>query len=143
MYPEEYMPVTEVSGLVFAKDGDILLYRSPFFKDHYSLPLGAVHLGEKREQAFARVVQENFGLEIQNIRYAFTVDSIFSDEYLKKSHFVIHEYVAELSEFQDKNSVRLLSDQASYVWVPCMFALDLLLTKESKIMIEWSLREKK
>jgi ADP-ribose pyrophosphatase YjhB (NUDIX family) len=143
MHPEEYIPITQVSGLLFAKDGDVLLYRSSFLKGHYSLPLGAVHLGETREAAFQRVVHDGFGLEIEHVRYAFTIDSIFSDEYFKKSHFVIHEYVADLTEFQDKNAVRLLSDQDAHLWVPPQFALDLLLTKESKIMIEWYLREKK
>ncbi len=137
MHPEEYYPQVTVSGLVVANDGDILLIRSKEWNDHYALPDGKVHLGEAREPALCHALKEKCGLEVVSVQYALTIDSIFSDEYYRRSHFVIHEYVCKLSALQTKEDVLLQDDSDDFVWVPPFEAQKLLLTKEAQVFIQW------
>jgi 8-oxo-dGTP diphosphatase len=140
MHPEEYLPLTTVGGLVIANDEDILLLRSKEWNDLYHMPYGQVALGEKREEAFFRVVKEATGLDVTYIEYALTVDSIFSEEFWKKSHFVMHEYIAKLSAMQDKTDIILHDEIDDFVWVPPFQAKKLPLTKETKILLNWLLQ---
>ena len=140
MHPEEYLPLVTVGGLVVANDGDILLLRSNKWKDHYHAPCGQVALGEKREDAFFREVKEATCLDVINVQYVLTIDSIFSDEFWKKSHFVMHEYTSSLSDLQDKTDVMLNDEINDFVWVPPAQAQKLPLTKETKILLNWLLK---
>ncbi|HCA41216.1 MAG TPA: NAD(+) diphosphatase [Aminobacterium sp.] len=65
-----YPPVTPVIAVAIEKDGHLLLARSPHFPpNRYSILAGFVEPGEQLEEAVAREVKEEVGLEIQDITY--------------------------------------------------------------------------
>ncbi len=137
MHPEEYVPQVTVAGLVVARDGDILLIRSHDWKDHYTTPVAKVAVGKTREQALVQSMKDSYGIDVEAVQYALTCDSIFSDECEKKSHFVIHVYIAKMNELQTKEDVLLADELDDFVWMPPFEAKELLLTKETKIFIDW------
>ncbi len=65
-----YPTISPVIAVAIEKDGQLLLARSPHFPPkRYSILAGFVEPGENLEEAVAREVMEEVGIEIKNIHY--------------------------------------------------------------------------
>jgi hydroxymethylpyrimidine pyrophosphatase-like HAD family hydrolase/ADP-ribose pyrophosphatase YjhB (NUDIX family) len=135
-------PLVTVGGLIIASDGEILLVRSEKWSNLYSVPGGKVEWGETREKAFEREIWEETGLKIVNIRFAIVQDCIFSREFWQKRHFVMNDFIADLSPTYQKESVVLNSEACEYQWIAPEIAFSLPLHHECHILIEWYLNHK-
>jgi MutT/NUDIX family protein len=58
-----------VRVIIYRDDGDILLVKSRFSRQEWSLPGGGVNRNEGYEQAAAREILEEVGIKIDNLRY--------------------------------------------------------------------------
>jgi 8-oxo-dGTP diphosphatase len=96
LYPES--PVVGV-GAVILHDGEVLLVRraNPPLQGEWSLPGGALELGEKLRDGIAREVKEETGLEVEVGPVLDVVDSIFPDgDGRPQYHYVLIDYVCHL-----------------------------------------------
>jgi 8-oxo-dGTP diphosphatase len=97
-YPKN--PVCAVGAIIFRHDSVLLIERgkAPAL-GKWSIPGGAVHLGESLEDAVVREVQEETRLTVRPRRIGKVIDRIFRDEAGRvQYHFVIVDYLCEVLE---------------------------------------------
>ena len=102
IYPKE--PVCAVGAIIFRQDSVLLVKRGkePAY-GKWSIPGGAVHLGETLENAIIREVREETCLEVRPIQLAKVVDRISRDEEGSiRYHFVIVDFLCEVLNGEPK-----------------------------------------
>jgi len=93
LYPS--LPVVGV-GAVIVRDGLVLIVRraNPPLQGEWSIPGGALDLGEKLRDGVAREVREETGLEVEVGPVLDVFDSIFPDaEGRTQYHYVLVDYL--------------------------------------------------
>lgn len=128
-YPQHPLPAV---GALIVNGSRILLIKRAFEPSagKWSIPGGAVELGERVEEAVRREVREEVGIEIEDVELLGIYDSIVRDSNGDvKYHYVIVEYLARARSPEVTPS----GEVAGYAWV----SLDEL----EKLEITPSLRE--
>ena len=94
-YPER--PITGV-GVIIYNEGKVLIIKRAFepSKNKWSIPGGAVELGEKVRDAAKREVYEELGLDVEIKDVVDVLDNIVYDGEKIKYHFVLVDFWAEL-----------------------------------------------
>lgn len=106
-------PEPTVSAIIVNPDGKILLCKSHKWGDKYVIPGGHIELGEKMEDALRREILEETGLSIYNIELISLKESIYSDTFYEKKHFIFIDYLCKTN-----SSKVVLNDEADeYEWV--------------------------
>jgi 8-oxo-dGTP diphosphatase len=136
-------PLATVGGLIVAPDGDILVVKSKKWIDCYALPGGKIELGETREQAFIREIKEETNLSVENVIYVMAQDSIFSPQFWKPNHFIMHDFVAQLASGCTKNDVILNDEADNYLWKGAQELKQMPLNKEAYVLLDWYIRNGK
>ncbi|MGH7754276.1 MAG: NUDIX hydrolase [Gemmatimonadales bacterium] len=112
-YPER--PVVGVGGVVI-RDGTVLLVeraREPLV-GQWSLPGGAVELGETLEEAVVRELREETGLTVRVLELVEAFERITRDESARpRYHYVLLDYLCE----PVSGSARAGSDVRAVAWV--------------------------
>jgi ADP-ribose pyrophosphatase YjhB (NUDIX family) len=113
-YPDR--PVVGVGAVVLDSDRVLLVKRGQApLKGHWSLPGGAVEIGETLEQAVAREVLEETGVTIEVGPIVEVLDRISRDvDGLVEHHFVLIDFVARPLG----GIVEGASDADEAAWVP-------------------------
>lgn len=113
-YPEQ--PIVGVGGIIFQGESVLLIKRGREpARGQWSIPGGAVDLGESLEEAVAREVLEETGIEAEPIALVKVLDRIFRD----KERRVVYHYV--LADFLCRSAggeVRPGSDALEARFVP-------------------------
>jgi len=112
-YPER--PVLGVGAVVVDQDRVVLVKRAHEpLKGEWSLPGGAVEVGETVEAAVAREVREETGIEVRVGSLVEVLDRLHrGDDGRLEYHFVLLDYVC----FPVGGSLRHSSDAADARWV--------------------------
>ena len=94
-YPQA--PVCAVGAIVFRGDAVLLIQRGkPPAQGKWSIPGGAVRLGETLENAVTRELREEVEMDVKPLWVGKVVDRIYSDsEGNIAYHYVIVDYVCE------------------------------------------------
>lgn len=131
-YPEQ--PVVGVGALI-VKDGQILLVqrgKEPA-RGLWSLPGGAVELGETLHAALAREIREECGLKIAVGPLVAVLDSLTVDAAGRIAyHYVLLDFLAEVLEGEPSPS----SDAQEACWVPIAQVPSLTLTDGLLLLLE-------
>ncbi len=93
-------PIVAVGAVVLNDTGQVLLIKraKPPRAGEWSLPGGAIELGETIEAALIREVREETGLDIKVQRALMNVNSIIKDTDGKTEyHYVLLDYLAKVS----------------------------------------------
>ncbi len=108
-------PIVAVSAVI-VHDGRILLVNrgSEPNKGLWSLPGGAIELGETARDALIREVREETCLDIEPLRVAYVHDVIMKTDQTVLWHYVIISYFAAVVG----GHARASSDAAAVEWVP-------------------------
>jgi len=137
VYPETPIPAV---GAFILKDGKLLLVKRAYEPGagKWTVPGGAIELGEKTVEALHREILEEVGIRLKNVKLLDIYDAIFRDEGDRiRYHYVIIEFLAEPETMEVK-----LSDEAlDYRWVNLEEVEHLDLTYSVRYMIKkyWGL----
>ena len=129
-------PIVTAGALIFAPSRKVLLLKTHKWKHLYSIPGGKVELGESCAQAVIREVKEETGLDIINVRFMCYQESIFSPQFWKKAHFVMHDFCADIKSGVSENDVVLNDEAQEFVWVTREEAKNLPLALETQKLLE-------
>ncbi|MFQ5882305.1 MAG: NUDIX hydrolase [Candidatus Methylomirabilales bacterium] len=135
----EYPPRPIVAvGAVVVKAGKVLLVRrrrDPN-RDLWSLPGGAVSLGEGLREAVAREVKEECGIEVEVEELVEVLDRIHADrEGRIRYHYVIIDFLASWR----RGRLQAASDISEARWVDLGMVGDLPLTEGAAAVVEKAL----
>lgn len=114
--PRRDRPIVGVGAVIFNGDGEVLLVRrgKPPLHQEWSIPGGAVELGETLEQAVKREVLEETGLTIRLRGLIDVVDGIIrGDDSEPTHHYVLIDYAADAAI----GTARAASDVSEVIWV--------------------------
>jgi nucleoside triphosphatase len=106
-------PEPTVGAVIFNPENKILLCKSHKWDNKYVIPGGHIELGEKMEEALKREVLEETGVEIFDIKLIGVKESIFSDTFHEKKHFIFIDYTCKT----DSYIVTLNEEAQEYKWV--------------------------
>jgi nucleoside triphosphatase len=106
-------PEPTVSAVIFNPAGKILLCKSHKWGNKYVIPGGHIELGEKMEEALKREILEETGLNIYDIKLVSLKESIYSDKFHEKRHFIFIDYICKT----DSTNVSLNDEAEEYEWV--------------------------
>jgi mutator protein MutT len=130
-YPER--PIIGVAAVVIENDKVALVRRGrPPAYGEWSLPGGAVELGETVEKAVIREVREEIGLEVEVLELVAILDRIFLDkEGQVQFHYVLLDFLCR----KTGGKLRASSDAISCARVPFSALDEYKLTKETREVI--------
>ena len=106
-------PEPTVGAVIFNPEGKVLLCKSHKWNDQYVIPGGHIELGEKMEDALKREILEETGLNIYDIELISLKESVYSDKFHEKKHFVFIDYKCKT----DSSNVQLNDEADAYEWV--------------------------
>lgn len=107
-------PEVTVGAIIFNPSDKILLCKSKKWNDQFVIPGGHIEKGERMEDALKREVREETGLEVYNLQLISLQESIYSQQFHSKKHFIFIDYLC-----RTHSSEVVLNDEAdSYAWVP-------------------------
>jgi len=105
-----------VGGIVFDRDRVLLVERGKEpLKGYWSLPGGALELGELIEEGVRREIREETGLEVEPLRLAGIYERIIRDsEGRPEYHYVLMDYICRVVG----GTLAPASDVSRAEWVP-------------------------
>lgn len=106
-------PEPTVGAVIFNPDGQVLLCKSHKWNNQYVIPGGHIELGEKMEDALKREVLEETGLKIYDIKLISLKESIYSNTFYEKKHFIFIDYQCKTNSY----NVQLNDEADAYAWV--------------------------
>jgi len=113
-YPQR--PIVAVSGVILNPTKEILIVRrakSPG-KGLWSLPGGAVKIGEKLHNALIREIKEECNISIKIEKFLGAFDRIFFDENQNvQYHYVVLDYLCHTKDTE----IQPASDIDDYIWI--------------------------
>ncbi|WFD10208.1 NUDIX domain-containing protein [Tepidibacter hydrothermalis] len=106
-------PEPTVGAIIFNPEGKILLCKSHKWNNQYVIPGGHIELGEKMEDALRREILEETGLHIYDIKLISLKESVYSNKFHSKKHFIFIDYTCKT----DSTNVQLNDEADGYEWV--------------------------
>ena len=115
-YPEA--PIVGVGAVVVHAGRVLLIERANEpLKGEWSLPGGALELGETLEEGVVREVEEETGLRVKPVCVVKAFDRISRDEDGRvRYHFVLVDFLCHLSDGQSADAARCASDAVRARW---------------------------
>lgn len=87
-------PLATVGALVFNDAGDALFIKTHKWGGRWAVPGGKIDYGERIHAALLREFREETGLELVDVRWAPTLESVESSEFHKPAHFILLNFTA-------------------------------------------------
>ena len=137
-----HFPRTDPAVIMLVTDGErALLGRNKNFPlpGMYSTLAGFVEPGESLEDAVAREVREETGLELDDLQFAMVQDCIDSGEFVTPAHFLLLNYVA----LTRPGEVKLNDEAQRYMWVPPEEALAMNLNTPTRVLLELAMTRRR
>lgn len=108
-----------VRAIVFRDNNLLVMKRNKFGTQYYTLPGGAIDMGETSDQALIREMAEETGIQLGDARLVFIEDGgeIYGTQYIYLANYVSGE--PHLSPNSDEASINALGKNTyEPVWLP-------------------------
>ena len=130
-YPKR--PIVGVAGVIIEDDRVVLVRRGrPPAYGEWSLPGGAVELGETLEEAVTREVEEEVGIKVDVVEVVAVLDRIFLDkEGRVQFHYVLMDFLCT----RRTGKLAASSDAISCAYVPLSALTRYRLSRETREVI--------
>lgn len=126
-------PIPTVGGLIFDREGRVLMIRTHKWSDRWGIPGGKIKSGEAAEAALKREIREETGLEIGDVEFVLVQDCIDSPEFYRRAHFVLLNYTCRCLGMP---RVVLNEEAQRYEWVIPERALEMDLNRPTRVLLE-------
>ena len=135
------LPVVTVGAAVFhPREDRVLMVRTHKWSDLWGIPGGKVKYGESCPDALRRELQEETGLQVEEVRFVLVQDCIHSREFYRDAHFVLLNYTGRCV---GDPQVRLNDEAREFQWASFPEALALPLNQPTRVLLEEILRQRK
>ena len=132
-YKAQKYPEPTVGGLILNRKRELLLVKSPKWRDRYTIPGGHVEIGETLVEALKRELKEEVGVQVDDPELLIIQEAIFTREFFRKRHFIFFDYMCKT-----KNSIVKVDGKeiTSFRWINPEDALKLNLDAFTKKSVE-------
>ncbi len=134
--PKPKYPLATVGALIVATDDSLLLIKTHKWHHKWAVPGGKIDYGETIKTALKREFKEETNLDIYDIHWAATQESIESNEFYKKAHFIFLNFIAK----SDSKEVILNNEAQEYAWVNKKEILEYDLNTPTRTLVEFYLK---
>ncbi len=115
------MKTVEVVAAIINKDNKYLITKRSYgeFKDMWEFPGGKIELGESKEEALHREIEEELEITIKDLEFLTTVDYDY-----QSFHLTMHCYLCKISggrlKLKVHNDIKwlALNEMDNQLWVP-------------------------
>lgn len=132
-------PIAAVGAVVF-QGGKVLLVQRKVdpYAGRWSIPGGAIELGERARDALVREVMEECGIEVEPLEVVDVYDNIMEDDEGIRFHYVVIDYLTRHISGRPKAG----SDAEDVRWVPLSDLESYVLTPLARSAIQkaWEMR---
>ena len=132
-------PIPTVGALIYNTKNKALMIKTHKWSGKWGIPGGKIEYGETSEEALRREISEETNLNISNIKFVLSQDSIESDEFFKPAHFILLNYTCSTA---GECNVELNDEAQDYCWVSEKEALKLELNKPTRFLIKTIIAQK-
>ena len=133
-------PISTVGGLIFNRQGEVLMIRTHKWSNKWGIPGGKIKWGETSEAALKREIKEETNLKVTDIRFVLVQDCIHSKEFYRDAHFVLLNYSCRVT---GKPVVKLNHEAQEFAWVTPAAAKKLRLNQPTKILLAAALKQRR
>jgi len=106
-------PEATVGAVILNSEDKVLICKSNKWNLKYVIPGGHIEAGESMEAALIREVKEETGLDIFDIELLAINESIYSESFQNKKHFIFVDYICR----SNSKDVILNEEAQSYKWI--------------------------
>ena len=106
-------PEATVGAVILNSEDKVLICQSNKWNQKYVIPGGHIEAGEKMEEAVVREVKEETGLDVYDIELLGITESIYSESFQNKKHFIFVDFICR----SDSDQVVLNEEAQSYRWI--------------------------
>ncbi|MDZ7705174.1 MAG: NUDIX domain-containing protein [Trueperaceae bacterium] len=128
-------PIVTVGALVVGPSARVLLTQTYKWRHRWSVPGGKIEDGETMVAALLREFREETALDLYDVRWAPTQESVYSDEFYRDSHMILLNFIAR----SEQETVTLNDEADRYAWVTPPAALDYDLNSVTRPLVEFYL----
>ena len=132
----EDQPVVTVGALILNDRNECLMVQTKKWSNKWGIPGGKVRLGETAEGALIREIREETNLTLKEIHFSMVQDCIESDEFYRKAHFVLLNYVA----CSTSSDVKLNDEAQAWQWIAPSRTESLNLNLPTRLLIQHYLK---
>lgn len=128
-------PIPTVGALIWdTNTNKILLIKTNKWDNQYSIPGGKIEMGESCEAALIREIKEETNLNIFDIQLITIIDSIYSNEFYKKTHMLLINYTCKTNDIS--NFVLSQKEAQSYIWIDLQASFAYELNQPTRQLLE-------
>lgn len=113
MTDEIRYPEATVGAVILNPEDKVLICKSNKWNQQYVIPGGHIEAGEGMEEALVREVKEETGLDVFDIELLGINESIYSESFQNKKHFIFVDYICR----SNASDVILNEEAQSYEWI--------------------------
>jgi ADP-ribose pyrophosphatase YjhB (NUDIX family) len=129
---QRQFPLSTVGALVVNALEQVLIVKTTKWRGTWGVPGGKVEWGESLVSALIREFQEEVGLELSQIRFAFLQEAVLDSQFFKPAHFIMINYYA----FSASKTITPNEEILEWAWVNPQEAKDYPLNTYTQILVE-------
>ncbi|WP_193214744.1 NUDIX domain-containing protein [Luteolibacter marinus] len=131
------MPVATVGALLHDGCGRLLMVKTHKWGHRWGIPGGKIKRGESSLDALRREIREETGLELRDPRFVLVQDCVDSDEFHRREHFLLLNYVARVAT----GEVVLNDEAQEFRWVTPAQAMGMDLNRPTRTLLVEALNQ--